>query len=168
MPKTSTAITGAAGEHYVMYRLLKLGHLAALTPTGAQGVDILISNADGGNLRAIQVKMNGTEVGKDGWTMAAKHEGMRQGTLFYCLVCPGSPSATAPTCWILPSAVVADHVYASHRAWLAGTPKRGNSRADGDRRKLHMICTNPPLEPYGAGWMNSYREAWHLLDEPVD
>jgi hypothetical protein len=60
--RRNTTLTGAAGEHYVMYRLLKLGHLAGLTPTGAKGVDILISDADGAHLAAIQVKTSGDRV----------------------------------------------------------------------------------------------------------
>jgi hypothetical protein len=143
-----------------MYRLLRLGHLAALTPTGAKGVDILISDGDGGHLAAIQVKTSSDEV-TVGWRMHEKHETMRNPRLFYCFVDPGPH--LAPTCYIVPSAVVADHVYSTHRAWLAGKPMRGTSRQDGPGRKMHIICKQPLMDAYPEGWMDQYREAWHLL-----
>lgn len=161
----NTITTGAAGEHFVMYRLLSLGHFAALTPTGAEGVDILLSDAEGGHLAAIQVKTAGSRVSV-GWQMNAKHERLRSPRLFYCFVDPGEQIPPSPSCWIVPSAVVAEHVYATHRAWLAGAPKRGSSRQDSPKRTLHLRCTNPPMPAYPDNWMDEYREAWHLLDVP--
>lgn len=164
MMSRSTATTGAAGEHYVMYQLLKRGHLAALTPTGAAGVDILISDSEGAHLAAIQVKTAGNEV-KVGWQMSEKHENLRSGHLFYCFVDPGPEHGATPACWIVPSAVVADHVYATHRAWLSEPPKRGPTRNDGQKRMLHLRCTNPPMVAYPDGWMDQYKENWGLLDQ---
>lgn len=158
----NTTTTGAAGEHYVMYRLLKLGHLAALTPTGAKGVDILVSDERGDHLAALQIKTSGNEV-TVGWRMDQKHELLRSPRLFYCFIDPGPKQSVAPTCWIVPSAVVADHVAVTHRAWLAGTPNHGLSRKDGPGRKMHLKCSNPAIEEYPVGWMNQYLEAWHLL-----
>lgn len=108
MGRVNTRLAGAAGEHFVMYRLLKKGYLAALTPQGADGVDILISDISGGHLAAIQVKTSSTKV-RDGWRMDAKHEWLIRDTLYYCFVCPGEnvgPDGnvtTLPTCWIVPS-----------------------------------------------------------------
>lgn len=161
MSRRNTTLAGVAGEHYVMYRLLKLGHLAALTPTGAKGVDILISDAEGGQLAAIQVKTSSDRV-TIGWRMDEKHEAMRNPRLFYCFLDPG---VGEPTCYIVPSEVVADHVYATHRAWLAGTPKRGNQRKNGPMRKMHLTFRHAPLEAYPDGWMNQYKEAWQLLEQ---
>ena len=146
-----------------MYRLLSLGHFTALTPTGAKGVDILLSDAEGGHLAAIQVKTASGRV-TVGWRMNAKHERLRSPRLFYCFVDPGHQNPPNPSCWIVPSSVVADHVYATHRAWLAGAAKRGLARQDGEGRKLHIRCTNPPMPAYPDDWMAQYREAWHLLD----
>lgn len=162
MPERNTTLTGAAGQHYVMYRLLWEGHLAALTPTGAEGVDILISDEQGGHLAAIQVKTSGKPV-TIGWRMSEKHERSLSDRLFYCFVDPGQGANPSPTCWIVPSAVVAKHVHDTHRAWLDGIPLRGNQRRDGPERTMHLICHNPPLEAYPDGWMDQYREAWHLL-----
>lgn len=161
MARRNTTLSGAAGEHYVMYRLLKRGHLAALTPTGAKGVDILISDTDGGHLAAIQVKTSADAV-TVGWRMDQKHEGMRNSRLFYCFVDPGR--SEEPTCYIVPSNVVADHVYTTHRAWLAGVPARGATRKDGAGRKMHLVCRHPPMDAYPSGWMDQYREAWDLLN----
>ena len=128
-----------------MYRLLSLGHLAALTPTGAKGLDILISDEEGAHLAAIQVKTSGEKV-TAGWRMNEKHEGYVSDRLFYCFIDPGLSNSALPTCWIVPSAVVAKHVYETHRAWLAGEPLRGDQRKDGPGRKMHLVCHNPPLE----------------------
>lgn len=163
MARRSTAITGAAGEHFVMYRLLSQGRVAALAPQGAAGVDILLCDEEGGHLAALQVKTSGDPV-TIGWRMNEKHEALRSERLFYCFVDPGADPAKCPVCWIVPSAVVADHVHATHRAWLAGEAKRGGQRQDGPGRKMHLVCNNPPLEAYPPGWMDCFREAWHLLD----
>lgn len=51
----STALTGAAGEHYVAYKLSLLGYCVGLSRGGSPYVDIMISNVDGEGV-AIQVK----------------------------------------------------------------------------------------------------------------
>ena len=161
MPDTS--ITGAAGEHLVMSRLLWEGRIAALAPAGAKGIDILISDAAGENLAAVQVKTAGSEVGANGWQMNKKHEALRSPRLFYVFVCPGSKERREATCWVVPSAIVADHVAATHEAWLTdNTAKR--ARNDSGKRAFHRWATRPPMERYGEGWLDEYEEAWHLLD----
>ncbi|HMI17978.1 MAG TPA: hypothetical protein VK533_00405 [Sphingomonas sp.] len=146
-----------------MYRLLRAGRIATLAPQGVAGVDILICDESGGHLAALQVKTSGNPV-TVGWRMDRKHESLRHERLFYCFVDPGSDPERLPTCWIVPSAVVADHVQATHQAWLAGEPKRGDTRQDGPGRKMHLVCANPQMEAYPNGWMHPYKEAWHLLD----
>lgn len=61
-------LTGAAGEHYVAYKLSCLGFIAALPRGGSMGVDILVSNADGSRTIAIQVKTTD-------WAMRTKGRG---------------------------------------------------------------------------------------------
>lgn len=51
----STALTGAAGEHYVAYQLSLKGFSVGLSRGGSPYVDIMISNATGEGV-AIQVK----------------------------------------------------------------------------------------------------------------
>jgi len=51
----STALTGAAGEHYVAYLLSKKGHCVGLSRGGSPFVDIMVSGQDGEGV-SIQVK----------------------------------------------------------------------------------------------------------------
>lgn len=51
----STALTGAAGEHYVAYRLSMMGYCVGLSRGGSPFVDIMLSNSTGDGV-AIQVK----------------------------------------------------------------------------------------------------------------
>lgn len=160
MARNPTQLTGAAGEHYVMYRLLRQGYIAALAPRGAEGIDILISDRTGAHLAAVQVKTASEPVsGK--WQMTYKAERLCSPNLFYCFVSPGPRATDASRCWIVPSAIVAEHVRLSHQAWLAGTPLRGNQRKDGQRRSMHFRCE--PFDKYDQGWMDQYEEAWELL-----
>jgi hypothetical protein len=39
--------TGVAGEHYVMYRLLRRGLIAAVAPTGVPNADIIVRDVSG-------------------------------------------------------------------------------------------------------------------------
>lgn len=153
-------MTGCAGEHYVMYRLLQQGFIAALAPENAPDIDILVSDEAGQTLSAIQVKTSGSKV-TEGWMMSARQETLVRQSLFYCFICPGDGSSQ-PTCWLVPSAVVAEHVSSTHRAWLSDKSARRH-RNDSDRRKFHIIQKSPPMAQYGDGWLNHYREAWQLL-----
>lgn len=163
LPKRkNTALTGAAGEHFVMYQLLRREFIAGMAPHNAPDVDILVSDRSGNALSTIQVKTAGDFV-RVGWQMSIKHESIEHDHLFYCFVCPGEGNEPRPTCWIVPSKVVAEHVRVTHKAWLEDGRLRDIKRSDGDKRKMHLECRNPLHEQYSKGWMNPYREAWHLL-----
>ncbi len=56
MPRHHSTLTGAAGEHYVMYRLLKMGYIAALAPKGVPNADLIVTNIEGELTAVIQVK----------------------------------------------------------------------------------------------------------------
>jgi len=56
MPGRPTALTAAAGEHYVAYLLSSRGYIAALTRGGSPSVDILAASVDGKRTIGIQVK----------------------------------------------------------------------------------------------------------------
>lgn len=153
MARRDTAMIGATGEHYVMWRLLRRGHIAALAPRNAVSADILICDSSGARLAAVQVKTAGETV-KVGWQMHQRHETLRADTLFYCFVDLGARETDTPSCWIVPSAVVAEHVTLTHQAWLAGAPKRGQARQDSTKRTMHLACRERTLTGYPAGWMD--------------
>jgi hypothetical protein len=52
----NTTLVAAAGEHYVAYKLSRLGFLAALVRQGSPTTDLLASSLDGARTVAIQVK----------------------------------------------------------------------------------------------------------------
>lgn len=56
MAKINSKLTGAAGEHYVAFKLSSLGIIVALPREGSPSVDILASDTEGNNIIAIQVK----------------------------------------------------------------------------------------------------------------
>ena len=163
---SQTSLLGAAGEYYVMAELLRRGYIAALAPQGVPNVDIVVTDVDGGRLCSIQVKARRDVATNGGWHMSEKHEHIRRERLFYCLVDFGKTSDDRPTIHIVPSAIVADALKASHQQWLSGPGRGGRERRDSKMRKLqpdysHLFSQIEQV--YLAGWLDQYRSAWHLL-----
>ncbi len=165
MPSQSTLL-GAAGAHHVMAELLRRGYTAALAPEGAPTVDILVTDLEGARLCSIQVKTR-RDIGSDGgWHMKKKHEDIRSDRLFYCFVDFGKDADSRPVVYVLPSARVADVLYTAHRKWLGNPGKNGKPHQDGEMRRLVPDYTRTfgtVDNPYPKGWLDQYRDAWHLL-----
>jgi len=162
---SNSTILGAAAEHYVMCQLLRRQMIAALAPAGVPDADIIVSDRLGSGLSAIQVKAR-RDIGSDGgWHMSAKHEHIDRDLLFYCFVDFGGSLDDAPKCWVLPSAVVAHVVAASHRAWLGQPGRNGRAHRDSNVRRLLPDYRRLGLSGYDIGWLEPYREAWHLVTD---
>jgi len=157
MGARDSVLTGSAGEHYVLYRLHRQGILAAQSPSGARDADILVfsSNAD---VRRIQVKTR-TQGADGGWAMRQKHESLVDPGLAYALV---DLEPAAPNVYIVPSAVIAAVIKASHSTWLAAPGKGGRVRRDSDVRRLRPAY-GWLVDGFPAGWLETYRERWDLL-----
>lgn len=153
------ALVGPAGEHYVLYRLYRLGILASLAPPGTPTVDILILDINGDDVVAtLQVKTR--TFGRDGgWHMSEKHERAVADRLFYALV---DLEQGHPTTYVIPSAEVAKVLWESHRAWLT-TPGRGGLRHKDQPMRRVLPSYGWPVENYPNGWMEEWRERWDLL-----
>lgn len=98
--------------------------------------------------------------------MKAKHEQLRGDRLFYCFVDFLSSHETRPLVYVVPSAVVADVIMAAHRKWLSRPGRKGQPHKDGPMRRLlpDYVQTYGPIDnPYPDGWLEPYRDAWHLL-----
>lgn len=164
---SQSTLLGAAGEHHVMAELLRRGYIAALAPQGVPNADIVVTDIEGARLCSIQVKTR-RDIGADGgWHMKAKHEHVRGERLFYCFVDFGRTTDDRPTVLVLPSMRVADALVASHRQWLAMPGKNGQPHRDGPMRRLlpdYSRVYRGVECPYPKGWLESYRDAWHLLD----
>ncbi|HEV2673808.1 MAG TPA: hypothetical protein VGV37_04650 [Aliidongia sp.] len=162
---SKSTLIGAAGEHYVMWRLLRQGLIAALAPTGVPLADIIVTDDIGHRVSAIQVKTRSGKGADQGWHMKAKHEEIVSETIFYVFVDFGAATfEREASCHVVPSAVVADVLRRSHRQWL-GTPGRGGrAHKDHDMRRLLPDYDRMGLPiGCGSGWLEPYRDAWPLL-----
>jgi len=56
MPNRANALTAAAGEHYVAYRLSRMEYLVGLTRSGSPSVDLMVCHPEKGTQVSIQVK----------------------------------------------------------------------------------------------------------------
>jgi hypothetical protein len=163
---SQSTLLGAAGAHHVMAELLRRGYIAALAPEGVPTVDILVTDIEGGRLCSIQVKAR-RDIGSDGgWHMKEKHESAQSDQLFYCFVNFGKDTDTRPVVHVLPSPRVAEVLSKAHQKWLATPGKNGKAHKDGPMRRLLPDYTRsfgPNDNPYPKGWLDPYRDAWHLL-----
>lgn len=148
-----------------MSQLLRRGLIAALAPVGVPTADIVITDDAGERACAIQVKTR-REIGSDGgWHMKAKHEDIRGSSLFYVFLSFPTDQSRLPDAYVVPSAVVADILHRAHRAWLARPGRGGVPHKDGEMRRFLPDYSKEGLqENFGPGWLETYRNAWHLLE----
>lgn len=159
---SKTSLTGAAGEHLVMSRLLSHGFIAALAPQGVPNFDIVVTSVDGSQLCAFQVKTRWEKGGDGGWHMQEKHEGLASPSIFYCFVDLGRFGNCAPTVHVVPSVVVAQVVKESHVRWLETPGAKGQKRNDSKFRRLLPDYTKlmGAASEYRSGWLDRYLENW--------
>jgi hypothetical protein len=165
-----TSLTGVAGEHYVLFELLRRGYIAALAPTGVPNADIVVTDIDGSRLCSIQVKTRG--VGRDrGWHMQEKHEKALGERHFYCFVDLQVELGMAPNVYVMPSAEVAKVLRITHQNWASTLGKKGQLRNPTRMRRLMPDFTirDGAGTQYPAGWMSRYLSAWQNLKlDPID
>ncbi len=163
--KSITTLIGSAGEHYVMSQLLRRGYIAALAPQGVPNSDIIVTSVDGDKLCTIQVKTRRDIGTGGGWHLKDKHENIFTKHLLYCFVDFGKDESVTPSVFIIPSKVVAKAIASDHNAWLSALGKKGQERKDGPMRMLKPDYSKTLGErsQYKAGWLEKYRDAWHLL-----
>jgi hypothetical protein len=153
--KIDTSLTGAAGEHLVLSRLLSRGFLAAQAPRGTRKADILVNFLDGGEPFLIQVKAR--QYGSDGgWHMGEKHEKQTEEDLFFCFV---DFEPDSPTVHIIPAKVVAETIKNDHQIWLDTPGKNGQPHNPTSFRRL-----KPNPNGRELGWMDEFLENWGQLD----
>jgi hypothetical protein len=161
---SATSLTGAAGEHFVMSELLRRGYIAALAPAGVPNCDIVVTDDIGDRLCAVQVKTRNSTGADGGWHMSKKHEGLNAPTLFYCFVDFGAGTASKAFTYVVPAGVVATALAETHQAWLDQPGKKGQQRKDNDLRRFLPDYSHLQMGRYETGWLEPYREAWHLLE----
>lgn len=162
---SATSLTGAAGEHFVMSELLRRDLIAALAPAGVPNCDIVVTDEIGDRLCAVQVKTRRGKGSDRGWHMGKKHEGLTSPSLFYCFVDFAMGTGSAPFTYVVPAAVVATTLKECHAAWLAQPGAKGQARNDSDFRRFLPDYSDLKMGKYEDGWLDPFREAWHLLQE---
>jgi hypothetical protein len=159
-------LVGPAGEHFVLFKLYRLGMLASLAPPGISTLDILVLSFDQRVVATVQEKTR--TFGRDGgWHMSAKHEGERyvSDRHFYAFV---DLETDPPTTYVIPSAVVADVLARAHAAWASAPGKGGRQRkAETTFRRIQPAYPDSSLE-YPPGWMDEWRERWDLLERATE
>jgi hypothetical protein len=157
--KRDKNLTGAAGEHLVLSRLLVRGILASQAPRGTRKADILVNPLDGRKPRLIQVKTTSAEKGALGWKMKDEHMTDTSSDLLYCFVdFRSSPERV----FVIPAKKVAEVLVAVDKAWMKKPKKDGTKR---DKNMWRMIkpqfIVKTELTP--PGWMDKYLEKWDLF-----
>jgi hypothetical protein len=153
--KIDTSLTGAAGEHLVLSRLLSRGVLAAQAPRGVRKADILVNFLDG-TKTPILIQVKSRQYGSDGgWHMSEKHEAQGQDDLYFCFV---DFEREMPSVHVMPSKVVAHAVKLDHEIWLAQPGRNGQPHNPNPMRRIRPVSNG--MEP---GWLDKYLEAWNLI-----
>ena len=157
--KRDKNLTGAAGEHLVLSRLLSRGILASQAPRGTRKADILVNPLDGTKPRLIQVKTTSAEKGPLGWKMKDEHMTDKSTDLIYCFV----DFRSAPErVFVIPAKKVAEVLVAVDKAWMKKPKKDGSKREKNMWRMIKpQFIVKTELTP--KGWMDKYLENWDLL-----
>ena len=99
------ALTGAAGEYYVAFRLLAKNYTVALTPRGTTSIDMIVANRETGKTITIQ-----TKTGKDAFVKRNSLWNWRVGrprkpfaSFFYVFVDLKNDPSQTPDVFIVPS-----------------------------------------------------------------
>jgi hypothetical protein len=145
---------GEAGEHLVVSRLLARGLTAGQFPRGYKSDDILVEMGD--DIVRFQVKTSQYK----SWPIGTVLEHGRRFYAFVHFHALEAPDVDSPVVYVLPSATVKlvtdlhdDLWRIDHHSTQPGVP----TLADPWRSKRIVEQGYPP------GWLEQFREAWHLL-----
>jgi hypothetical protein len=153
--KIDTSLTGAAGEHLVLSRLLSRGVLAAQAPRGARTADVLVNFLDESK-KPVLIQVKSRQYGSDGgWHMSEKHENQDQADLFFCFV---DFEPETPTVHVIPAKVVSEVVKVDHEIWLSQPGRNGQAHNPNPMRRIRPASNGMP-----EGWMNKYLENWSQI-----
>lgn len=120
MPRIPSTLTGSAGEHFVAYKLSKMGYLVALTRGGSPSVDLMVGDIDGRKTLSIQVKTTEWATRERGrganrkphhlqFPLGRKYAKTNQNNLFFAFVdLKGLDYNQTPDVYIVPSKFVFD------------------------------------------------------------
>ena len=150
-PQYSKVMLGEAGEYLVVSRLLARGRLAFLAPRNWRADDVMLESG-------FKIQVKTTDKSRN-WLVSKV---MVEPSRFYAFV--DYHLAEAPVVYVLPSAKVFDAAEALHLAVTAAHP---NYKDIGMRNIQDPWIRQPGVAPYEPGWLEEYREAWSLIEEPL-
>jgi len=181
-PFPQTSSIGSAGEHLVLSQLLKMNFVAGLAPENTKDYDLIVLNREG-NVSfpiqvktALQAKISNTS---QGWILRDKHEKPIK-DLIFCFVRMSLDSRDTDI-YIVDSDKVAECSQYSHQIWLKFPNSQGGKHKDTTMRMLlhdygkikTKKLTNWKeylnkdeidfIEAHPQGWLEKYKEAWHLI-----
>lgn len=145
--RRGTALVGAAGEHFVAYRLSAMGFPVALTRGGSQSIDLMVGDIGGTAAVSLQVKTatrawhnskSKPEKSRWEWDVGPRSAKLCGEAIFYAFVDLRGGEGL-PVVYIVPSAVVADAVI----------------RRTAKRRRFSIRQKDD----------EAYREAWDLITD---
>jgi hypothetical protein len=170
-----SAVLGASGEYLVLSHLLRLNFVAGKAPDNTKDYDLIILNKDGTSSSPIQVKTTFKEMH---WLLQEKHENPIK-NLIFCFVYM-SKDCHKNEIFVIDSKVVAYAISTAHKIWLKLPGLKGRKHNDSKMRALHRDYNfftklknykeylNKEeikfIDDYSLGWMDKYKEAWHLID----
>ena len=170
--KIQSSVLGASGEHLVLSMLLRKGFIAGKTPDFTKDYDIIVVNKDGNDSAPIQVK---TTV-HNHWIMSYKNEKPIK-NLFFCLVKMDLENDKSEI-YVVDSNKISKALKTSHSLWLKLPGLKGQKHNDSTMRKLQRDYSNFAKESfdkflnnqdrdfineYQYGWLDKYRNAWHII-----
>lgn len=151
-PKLDSTLIGVAGEYATAAELTLRNYIAAISLRNSRGTDIIATSIDG--LRSFSIQVKTTNEGKPHWMLNEKSERLTAGSHFYVFV-KLNGSNNRPDFYIVPSAVVADRISTSHKAWLAEPKRDGAARKDTSMRKF-------------TDEQGEFLECWNVLKATLD
>jgi len=119
MASRASTLTGAAGEHFIAYRLSAMGYPVALTRGGSPTVDLMVGNLTGEETVSVQVKTSSgarreykrkPENNHWEWPVGKRAMDLQGKSIFYAFVDLkwDDDNTTMPDVFIVPSKIVAE------------------------------------------------------------
>ena len=142
---------GVAGEYFVMAELTRRGYVASPTSKNTKAIDLLVSDKNGKQLAAIQVKTCDNPK-QQKWKMSKSVEQNDAANLYYVFV--NMNGGAEPSYYVVPSRYVAYRVWQDYDEWINTPGKQGQKRNETPMRTFEFVDEEEQAQ---------YKDAWYLL-----
>lgn len=146
-----TGRIGVAGEYFVMAELTRRGYVASLTSKNTKAIDLLVSDKNGKQLAAIQVKTC-DNIKQQKWKMSSSVEKNDAANLYYVFV--NMNDGAEPSYYVVPSKYVAYRVAQDYKDFLDTPAKNGEKHRETTMRTFAFVDEEEQMQ---------YKDAWYLL-----